>query len=126
MDKALAILVPLLNVVQIFIPIITLGLAGFAVFKYAIEFWVESQANEWLLIIRNGVLSNKGIGLCSWTFPGDQVVKFPSLINQVNFTASQVSAEMQGIEVTGMLVWSVYRTDDGPMNCYKFFGDDLK
>jgi hypothetical protein len=126
MDKALAILVPLLGVVQIFIPIITLGLGGFAAFKYALNFWVESQANEWLLIIRNGVLSNKGIGLCSWTFPGDQVVKFPSLINQVNFTASQVSAEMQGIEVTGMLVWSVYRTDDGPMNCYKFFGDDLK
>ena len=69
---------------------------------------------------------NKGIGLCSWTFPGDQVVKFPSLINQVNFTAQQVSAEMQGIEVTGMLVWSVYRDEDGPMNCYKFFGDDLK
>lgn len=33
---------------------------------------------------------------------------------------------MQGIEVTGMLVWSVYRMEDGPMNCYKFFGDDLK
>jgi hypothetical protein len=44
----------------------------------------------------------------------------------VNFTAQQVSAEMQGIEVTGMLVWSVYRDEDGPMNCYKFFGDDLK
>jgi len=33
---------------------------------------------------------------------------------------------MQGIEVTGMLIWSVYRNDSGPMDCYKFFGDDLK
>ena len=33
---------------------------------------------------------------------------------------------MQGIEVQGMLVWSVNRNDDSPMNCYKFFGDDLK
>ena len=58
--------------------------------------------------------------------PGDQTVKFPSLIHQVNFKAQQVSAEMQGIEVTGMVIWSILRSDDGPMNCYKFFGDDLK
>jgi hypothetical protein len=25
-----------------------------------------------------------------------------------------------------MLIWSVLRTNEGPMNCYKFFGDDLK
>jgi hypothetical protein len=42
MDKALDILVPLLGVVQVFIPLITLGLAGFAAFKYAMNFWVES------------------------------------------------------------------------------------
>lgn len=33
---------------------------------------------------------------------------------------------MQGIEVSGMLIWSTYRLDNGPMDCYKFFGDDLK
>lgn len=87
MDKVVDILVPVLGLIQVFIPLITIGLAGFAAFKYAMNFWVESQANEWLLIIRNGILNNKGIGLCSWTLPGDQVVKFPSLINQVNFTA---------------------------------------
>jgi len=71
MDKAIDILVPLLGVVQWLIPLASLGLAGFAASKYAMNFWVESQANEWLLIIRNGVMANKGIGLCSWTFPGD-------------------------------------------------------
>ena len=25
-----------------------------------------------------------------------------------------------------MLIWNIMRTDDGPMNCYKFFGEDLK
>jgi len=25
-----------------------------------------------------------------------------------------------------MLIWSVYRDENGPMDCYKFFGDDLK
>ena len=33
---------------------------------------------------------------------------------------------MQGISVSGMLIWSINRTKDGPMNCYKYFGEDLK
>jgi hypothetical protein len=33
---------------------------------------------------------------------------------------------MQGVEVTGMLIWSVFRDDDGPFRCYNSFGDDLK
>lgn len=33
---------------------------------------------------------------------------------------------MQGIEVAGMVIWSVLRKGDGPMACYKSFGDDLK
>ena len=32
---------------------------------------------------------------------------------------------MQGVEVKGMLVWSVYNRDDGPLKCYKSFGEDL-
>jgi regulator of protease activity HflC (stomatin/prohibitin superfamily) len=32
---------------------------------------------------------------------------------------------MQGVSVTGMLVWSIYRKEDGPFKCYKSFGDDL-
>jgi hypothetical protein len=32
---------------------------------------------------------------------------------------------MQGIEVSGVLIWSVYREEDGPFRCYKSFGRDL-
>jgi flotillin len=32
---------------------------------------------------------------------------------------------MQGVKVTGMLVWSIRRTGDGPFNAYKNLGDDL-
>lgn len=32
---------------------------------------------------------------------------------------------MQGIEVSGVLIWSVYREEDGPFRCYKSFGQDL-
>jgi len=33
---------------------------------------------------------------------------------------------MQGVEVSGMIIWSIYRDSDGPMSAYKYFGDDLK
>ena len=32
---------------------------------------------------------------------------------------------MQGVEVSGMIMWSVYREGDGPFRCYKSFGEDL-
>jgi len=81
MDKAAVVLIPLLNLLQLFLPLIGLAGLGFFAFKKSMDFWVEAQANEWMLIIRNGELKQKGIGLCAWTFPGDQTVKFPSLIN---------------------------------------------
>jgi hypothetical protein len=40
-------------------------------YKYVIKFWVESKANEWMMIIRNGQMIKKGIGMASWTQPGD-------------------------------------------------------
>ena len=33
---------------------------------------------------------------------------------------------MQGVEVTGSILWSIYRDKSGPMNAYQFFGNDLK
>jgi regulator of protease activity HflC (stomatin/prohibitin superfamily) len=32
---------------------------------------------------------------------------------------------MQGVEVGGVLIWSVYREEDGPFRCFKSFGEDL-
>ncbi len=50
---------------------------------------------------------------------------FPSKVNKVNFHTEQVTKEMQGIKVSGMLVWSIYREGDGPMKAFKNLGDDL-
>lgn len=33
---------------------------------------------------------------------------------------------MQGVTISGMLIWNIMRSNDGPMNCYKFFGSDLQ
>lgn len=32
---------------------------------------------------------------------------------------------MQGVRVSGMLVWSIYRKGEGPLNAYKNLGEDL-
>jgi hypothetical protein len=57
--------------------------------------------------------------------PGDQHVKLPSLLNKVNFKAQQVTLEMQGVSVEGMIVWTVNRVGEGPFTCFKSFGKDL-
>jgi len=32
---------------------------------------------------------------------------------------------MQGVEVTGMIVWTINRVGEGPFTCFKAFGKDL-
>lgn len=58
--------------------------------------------------------------------PYDQVAMFPAKVNKVTFTAKQITSEMQGLEVSVMIVWTIYRQDDGPMRAYRVLGDDLK
>lgn len=111
--------------IVVLLPLAILGSAVYYGYKWALKYYIQSQANEWLIIIRNGEMVKKGIGLCTWMMPNDQYVKFPSLINQVEFKAQQVTTEMQGVEVGGILIWSIYREEDGPFRCYKSFGNDL-
>ena len=33
---------------------------------------------------------------------------------------------MQGVQVNGMLIWSINRSDSGPFKAYQNLGDDLK
>lgn len=103
-----------------------LGYGGKLGYQKSLDYWVEAKPNEWLLVIRNGELVKCAVGLNSWIMPGDAAVKFPSQLNKLHFTAEQVTSEMQGVEVKGMLVWTVHREADGPFKCYKAFGEDLK
>lgn len=99
---------------------------GKSAFEKSQEYWIEAKPNEWLLVIRNGELLKCNVGLATWIWPGDAAVKFPSALCKLHFTAEQVTAEMQGVEVKGMLVWTIHRDKEGPFKCYKAFGDDLK
>lgn len=87
--------------------------------------FVSARPNEWLLVMRNGKCVCSGVGASFYTRLGDQLVKFPSNINRFKFSAAQITKEKQGIEVEGVLIWSVFRESDGPLRAYKFLGNDL-
>lgn len=88
-------------------------------------FWAQSKPNEWLLVIRNGKVICSGVGASCYLGFNDQVVKFPSKINRLSFSAQQITDEKQGVQVDGVLVWAINRENDGPGRAYKFLGDDL-
>mmetsp|Transcript_29399 Transcript_29399/g.36047 ORF Transcript_29399/g.36047 Transcript_29399/m.36047 type:complete len:410 (+) Transcript_29399:57-1286(+) len=82
--------------------------------------WRVAKPDEWLLVLRDGQLLGQGIGLrafCGWR---DSVAKFPATIQKIRFKATQVDKEMQGLEVSGYLSWSVHRSGEGPWNAYKY------
>ena len=37
----------------------------------------------------------------------------------------QTTKEKQGIEVNGVIIWSVYREGEGPFKAYKSLGEEL-
>lgn len=80
--------------------------------------WVEGKPNEWVVIYKNGVKTRAGVGLATYLMPFEQAVIFPSVVHKVTFKTSQVTQEMQGVDVYAMLVWSVHR--DYPEKAYQF------
>jgi regulator of protease activity HflC (stomatin/prohibitin superfamily) len=75
--------------------------------------------------MRSGDMVKAGIGLRTFKGPFDQVAKFPAKIHRVTFSTENVTKEMQGIKVSGMLVWTILRTGDGPFQAFKNLGTDL-
>merc|ERR1740123_691822 len=80
-----------------------------------------AKPNEWMLVIENGVCKRSSVGLVHFRTIGQSIVKFPSKMFNLEFTAMQVTKEMQGVKVTGFANWSIYREDDGPYRAYKTF-----
>lgn len=86
-----------------------LFVAGGSFGLYLQNRFVESNPNEWLLVINDGKLKKAGVGLKTFIGLTDTFVKFPSKVEQVEFTANNVTKEMQGVVITGFAFWSVYR-----------------
>ena len=94
-------------------------------FRFLTSRWIYTEPNEWLLIVRDGKLLHSGIGTSFQAQFWDRVVRFPSRIFKVNFYTHGISFEMQGVGVSGTIVWSVDPEGDGPLRAYKFFGKEL-
>ena len=86
----------------------------------------SAEPNEWMLVMRNGKVIECGIGISYYASLFDVVVKFPSQINKVRFQAQQVTQEVQGLEVSGIIIWSVFRDNEGPLKAFKYLGEDIK
>ncbi|GMI32855.1 hypothetical protein TrCOL_g9907 [Triparma columacea] len=89
--------------------------------------WSHQKANlnEWMIVIRDGKMTKCGVGLRTHVNPfKDTVAKFPSSVRKVTFSAQQVSKEIQGIEITGVVLWSVHRSEDGPFKFFKYAGNE--
>ena len=113
---------------QFVLPIVGLYVAWKALqafITFAQSFFVEGKPSEWVLVMRNGNLVKAGIGLKTFKGPFDQVAMYPAHMHKVNFSTQQVTKEMQSVEVSGMLVWTVNRIGNGPLNAYKNLGSDL-
>ena len=134
LDLAINVILALLPWVEMAVPYIFPIFLAYSLYKlffihvynYVMTLQVVGKSNEWVVIIRNGKQVTAGVGLSTFRHPFDNVAMFPSSVKEVQFSAEQVTTEMQGINVSATLAWSIYRMEDGPFRCYKTFGSDLK
>lgn len=101
--------------------LLVLGLATLLRGKF-----VKCEPNEWMIVLRNGKPLKMGIGISGWIGWYDVIVKFPSQINKVSFSMQQVTNENQGVQISGVLLWSIYREKEGPFLAYQKLGEDLQ
>ena len=88
-------------------------------YSYVNSLWVEGKPNEWVVIMRNGEFVQAGIGLSTVTTPFDTHAIFPSKLHKVEIKTQQVTKEMQGIEVSSMIEWTIDKKGEGPMKAFK-------
>ena len=84
---------------------------------------MDSKPNEWVLILRNREMLKAGVGLRCFRGPFDSVARFPAKVYKVEFKAEQVTNQMSGVTVSGMLVWTINRVGDGPFKALKMLGN---
>ena len=97
----------------------------YQLYKIFIGAYVISQPNEWMIVLRNGKVKKMGVGITSRVNYFESCVKFPSKIHKVSFRAEQVTKEMQGIEVKGVILWSVNPKNELPLKAVNYLGKDL-
>ena len=99
-----------------------LGYLFFIAFIGKLQF---CQPNEWMIVVSNGQVKSMGVGISARVNWFSSCVRFPSKIHKVNFRAQQVTKEMQGIEVSGVILWSINNEGEYPLKAVMYLGKDL-
>lgn len=79
-----------------------------------------------MIVVRDGVPINVGTGIYTLAGPFDQIIKYPTHLRGIQFEATQVTNEFQGVSVVGQMIWKPIDDKDGPYKLYTAFGDCLQ
>jgi len=84
---------------------LVLGIAIYAMFRRR---YVTVSPSEYVIHTgRGGKVLHQGLGQSFFCSPFDTYMVFPSTIQRVQFEASQITKENQGIRVQGFVVWKI-------------------
>lgn len=121
----MSLVLMLVNSVSTLAGWLLVGWITYQAFLYYQTLLVTGKPNEWVVVMNGNHQRKAGIGISTVKGPYDTVAIFPSKVHKVSFTTTQISKELQGLEVTSMLVWTIYREEEGPMRAYRTLGEDL-
>jgi hypothetical protein len=96
--------------------------SALVVLRFVRRAWVVAAPDEWLLRLRDGAMIEAGIGIATWRWPGDVVVRFTSTLQRVAFAASARTCDGIGLGVDGFVLWSVDPTADAPFRAFRQLG----
>lgn len=83
---------------------------------------VIAQPDEWLLALRDGRLLRAGIGIRSFRWPGDVIVRFSSTVQRVGFSVRARTRERLPVSIEGFVLWCVAPAGDGPFRAFRTLG----
>lgn len=89
----------------------SLGIFAYLAYDYFMSHIQTAEPDQWMLVMENSQLKKSGIGIRCLVHFWQTSVKFKSQINSVAFRASQVTQEMQGIEIAGSAVWGIKKEE---------------
>ena len=107
---------------ELLLPWIAAAVILFLLVKATMRAVVRARPDEWLLVIREGVLERAGVGIWALSLPNRSVVRFTSTLQRVCFTAEALSAEHLGVAIEGFILWTVEHEGDGPFRAFQNLG----
>jgi hypothetical protein len=81
----------IISIIWISVPLAGLYFGAIKAFETGKPYFVESEPNEWMIVVRDGKPILTGVGIYTLKMPGDQIAKFPTRLRTTDFSAEQVT-----------------------------------